>query len=262
MMYKYLMLLLVGGWLSVVSCERDTKNEPPTYIESNLPSHLENYRMVWHDEFDGSAVDMSKWNYRDEGNVRHYAVVSRRTISLDGEGHLSIKVIKDKDKYYVGQLGTQGIFETTYGYFECRAKMNKQIGPHVAFWLQSPDLGKTGDSAKDGAEIDIFEYHRKTPQIVYHNIHWDGYGANHKQVGTQIHWNGVDSGFHVFGLEWDADKYVFYVDGKETWRTSSAVSKRSEYMILSTELTGWGGDPALGTFPDEVIFDYVRVFKP
>lgn len=262
MMCKYLILLLVGGWLSIVSCERDTKNEPPTYVESNLPAHLENYRMVWHDEFDGSAVDMSKWNYRDEGNVRHYAVVSRRTISLDGEGHLSIKVIKDKDKYYVGQLGTQGIFETTYGYFECRAKMNKQIGAHVAFWLQSPDLGKTGDPAKDGAEIDIFEYHRKTPQIVYHNIHWDGYGANHKQVGTQIHWNGVDSGFHVFGLEWDADKYVFYVDGKETWRTSSAVSKRSEYMILSTELTGWGGDPALGTFPDEVIFDYVRVFKP
>jgi beta-glucanase (GH16 family) len=86
--------------------------------------------------------------------------------------------------------------------------------------------------------------------------------VNHKQEGAQIHWDDIDSGFHVFGLDWDADKYVFYVEEEETWRTSSAVSKRREDIILSTELTGWGGDPALGTFPDEVIFDYVHVFKP
>ena len=232
-------------------------------VETVLPAHLkDNFQLVWNDEFDGTTVNIAKWNFRAEGTVRNYGTVSRQTISLDGKGHVSLKVTKDGNgKYYIGQLGTQGIYETTYGYFECRAKMNKQLGPHVAFWLQSPELGKTGNPASDGTEIDIFEYHRKTPQTVHHNLHWDGYGVNHKHVGTQIQMEGIDSGFHIFGLEWNEKEYIFYVDGKETWRSSSAVSQRNEYLILSTELTGWGGDPALGHFPDEVIFDYVRVFQ-
>jgi hypothetical protein len=64
-----------------------------------------------------------------------------------------------------------------------------------------------------------------------------------------------------YALAW-SDEYVFYVNGIETWRTSTAVSQRSQYIILSTELTGWGGDPATGMFPDTVKFDYVRVYKP
>ena len=86
-------------------------------------------------------------------------------------------------------------------------------------------------------------------------------GANHKTTGKQIPITGIESGFHTFGLEWTKDAYIFYIDGKETWRSTSAVSQRNEYLILSTELTGWGGDPALGNFPDAVTFDYVRVYK-
>ncbi len=253
--------------ISLWACSKGNSQGDPApqtiHVESMLPAHLKStYQMVWNDEFDGTTINLSKWNFRGEGTVRNYGIVSRNTISLDGKGNVSIKVTKDAEgKYYIGELGTSGIYETTYGYFECRAKMNKQLGPHVAFWLQSNDLGKTGDPAKDGTEIDIFEYHRKTPDLVYHNLHWDGYGVNHKHIGTQTPFANADNVFHVFGLEWSKDTYIFYVDGKETWRTSTAVSQKSEYLILSTELTGWGGDPALGNFPDEVIFDYVRVYQ-
>lgn len=231
---------------------------------STLPAHIkENYKLVWNDEFDGTEVDLSKWNYRAEGNTRKYGIVSRKTIELDGNGNVALKVLKDDDgKYYIGQLGTQGIYETTFGYFECRAKMNKEFGPHVAFWLQSPEVGNTSDNPeKYGAEVDIFEYHLKAPNTVHHNIHWNGYGDAHKSTGKKIDMPEIKDGFHTFGLEWTKDEYIFYVDGKETWRTTTAVSHRNEYMILSTELTGWGGDPATGNFPDEVVFDYVRVYK-
>jgi len=258
----FLLLVPINLW----SCNKSGNNTIPEekLVDSTLPDHLKgNVQMVWNDEFDGTIVNLAKWNFRGEGTVRNYGTVSRQTVSLDGKGHVSIKVTKDGNgKYYIGELGTQGIFETTYGYFECRAQMNKQIGPHVAFWLQSPDMGKTLDPVVDGTEIDIFEYHRKTPDILYHNLHWNGYGVNHQHIGAQIPWSGADSGFHTFGLEWTKDEYIFYVDGKETWRTSTAVSQHNEYMILSTELTGWGGDPAMGNFPDEVVYDYVRVYKP
>jgi beta-glucanase (GH16 family) len=250
--------------LITLSCS-GADNEPEGDMNTNgTPGHiLKNYTLVWQDEFEGTAINTAKWNFRGEGTVRQHATVSRNTISLDGKGNAVIQVTKDANgNYYVGQLGTQGIFETTYGYFECRAEMNKGLGPHVAFWLQSPTLGKTGNPANDGTEIDIFEYHRKEPGTVHHNLHWDGYGENHKQTGKKIPYPAVDEGFHTFGVEWTSDAYIFYVNGKETWRTSTAVSRRSQYMILSTELTGWGGEPSKGTFPDSVRFDYVRVYKP
>lgn len=260
---KTILLIICIPQFACSTNKEDRETTRPGINNPLTPAHiLSGYTMVWNDEFDGTSVNTSKWNYRGEGTVRNYATVSRQTISLNGNGQVSIKVNKNTDgKYYVGQLGTQGIFETTYGYFECRALMNKGFGPHVAFWLQSPDLGKTGDPVVDGTEIDIFEYHRKTPGNVHHNLHWDGYGVNHKHIGTQIPYAAADTGYHTFGLEWTEKEYIFYVDGKETWRTQTAVSKRREYLILSTELTGWGGDPATGTFPDEILFDYVRVYK-
>ena len=259
----FVLLLLVPATLWSCNKSEEQITQPDKPVESLLPAHLKDtYQMVWNDEFDGTTVNLSKWNYRAEGTVRNYGTVSRQTISLDGKGHVSIKVTKDSSgKYYIGELGTQGIYEPTYGYFECRAKMNLQTGPHVAFWLQSPTMTKVGDPATNGTEIDIFEYHRKTPQVLYHNLHWNGYGTDHKTTGQKTNIQGIDSGFHIFGLEWNQNEYIFYVDGKETWRTTTAVSNRSEYLILSTELTGWGGDPALGNFPDEVVFDYVRVFQ-
>ncbi|MCY1719368.1 glycoside hydrolase family 16 protein [Prolixibacteraceae bacterium Z1-6] len=264
-MFRFLLaslMLLTSCCLNSCSANDDLLSEKEN---SQLPSHIKaTYKLFWSDEFEGSDIDLKKWNYRAEGSTRKYGVVSRQTIALDGNGNVTIKVLKDNDgKYFIGQLGTQGLFETTYGYFECRAKMNKELGPHIAFWLQSPEVGNTSNNPQEyGAEVDIFEYHMKEPDTVHHNIHWNGYGDTHKSTGAKINLSDLKNGFHTFGLEWTKDEYVFYVDGIETWRTSTAVSHRSEYIILSTELTGWGGDPQSGNFPDEVVFDYVRVYKP
>jgi len=231
--------------------------------EKTLAEILKDYKLIWQDEFDGSVLDTKKWKYRAEGTVRQYATVSSRTISLDGKGNLVITVEKDKEgKYYVGQVCTDGLFQAKYGYYECRARMNKTIGPHVAFWLQTNTMGNENDNPADnGAEIDIFEYHKMTSNQVHHNIHWNGYGAAHKQAGTKAFVDNIEQDFHTFGLLWTDKEYIFYVDGKETWRTTEALSKIPEYIILSTELTGFGGNPTQGTYPDSVIYDYVRVYQ-
>lgn len=235
---------------------KDSTDKPSTVNYDELS-------MVWNDEFDGTEVDLKKWNYRDLGKRRNLGVVDKKTIELDGQGLLHIKVLYDQqtDTYYIGELGTEKLFSQKYGYFECRAKMNRSLGPHVAFWLQSPTMSQVGDPETNGTEIDIFEYHRKTPSIVYHNLHWDGYGTEHKTTGKKVTYPQIAEGFHTFGLKWTPSAYIFYVDGKETWKCSVAVSQRDEYMILSSELSGWGGDPKYGKFPDEVVFDYVRVYK-
>ncbi|TKC07096.1 glycoside hydrolase family 16 protein [Pedobacter frigoris] len=267
-------LILTGlsiVFITSIACKKSkaVKQEPieeKPAVTDYRPAHIiKDYNLFWQDEFNGSTLDLTKWKYRAEGSVRQHATVSRNTISLDGKGNLLIKVTKDESgKYYVGQTTTDGLFSTRYGYFECRAKMNSSIGPHVAFWLQSNTMGTTtNDPANNGVEIDIFEYHRKTPDKINHNLHWDGYGTAHKTKETVVAAKNIDDGqFHTFALEWTETQYVFYVDGIETWRTTEAISKIPEYIILSTELTGYGGTPSLGTYPDQITFDYVRVYKP
>lgn len=244
-----------------MSCYRQDRTILP--VSCVLPSNIcDSFELVWSDEFEGQQIDTTKWNYRAEGSVRNYATVSRNTIQILGNGTFSIRVQKDSSgNFYVGQLSTQNTWLGKYGYYECRAWMNHSKGPHIAFWLQSPTMSNTGNLALNGTEIDVFEYHRMNPDSIYHTIHWDGYGSSHKQVGTRVFIPEIATGFHTFGLEWDSLKYVFYVDGIKTWQTNTAVSNRSEYMILSTELTGFGGNPALGTYPDSVVFDYVRVYQ-
>ncbi|MFV0606636.1 MAG: family 16 glycosylhydrolase [Niabella sp.] len=232
--------------------------------ESFVPASIKaNYNLVWQDEFDGATLNLSKWNYRADGQQRTIGWNNRSNVSLNNKGQLEIKVTKDvsSGKYYTGMISTDGIFMPKYGYFECRAKMPGTIGPHSAFWLQSNSVGKTLNPEVDGTEIDIFEYHRKAPTTVHLNLHWNGYGVNHQNEGRQINHPSIGSGYHVFGLEWTDTEYVFYVDGVEKWRTGTALSKRAEYIILSTEVTGFGGDPALGTYPDITSFDYVRVYQ-
>ena len=68
-------------------------------------------------------------------------------------------------------------------------------------------------------------------------------------------------GFRTFGLWWKSDEYVFYVDGKETWRSKAGgVCQVPEYMLLSDEIGNWAGDIAKARLPDQFLVDYVRVY--
>ncbi|MBD3265678.1 family 16 glycosylhydrolase [bacterium] len=218
------------------------------------------YKLAWADEFNGAALDTQKWGYRALG-PRRDAVNVKDTVSLNGDGMLVLTTKKVGDEYHTAMIGTQGKFETTFGYFETRVKFQTQVGHWSAFWLQSPTMGQVGDPQKFGTEIDIYEYLRNQPETLHFNLHWDGYGDEHKTTGSDYKSDSLTQGFHVIGLEWTPNEYVFYVDGKERWRSNKAVSHRDEYIILSLEVGKWAGDIKQATLPDRCYFDYVRVYK-
>lgn len=233
-------------------------------ISAQTPEHiLEEYQLVWQDEFDGDKLDESKWNYRAEGTKRGFATVRKENSYLDGKGHLIIEASKEDTNYYVSQIATYNKASFQYGYFECKLQVNQKLGPSTAFWIHCLEYTKhVNDLVRGGAEIDVVEYRRKfKDDEVYHTIHWDGYGSEHKQHGKIKKVKGIDDGFHTFAVEWTADKYIFYVDGKKTWQTKTAVSMAKQYLILSVEMNDWSGDPSGTTFPDKAVFDYVRVYQ-
>ncbi|MHC4627418.1 MAG: glycoside hydrolase family 16 protein, partial [Planctomycetota bacterium] len=222
---------------------------------------VEGCRLVWSDEFDGDALDLDKWGYRSLG-PRRDAINVEETVTLDSQGHLVLTTKRVGDKYHTAMIGTGDKYETTFGYFECRVRFQRQIGHWSAFWLQSPTLGNPiGDPHNAGTEIDIFEYLRSRGDKIQHTLHWDGYGEHHKSSGRVAEIPGLMQGWHTIGLLWTPTHYVFYVDGNETWRTDIGVSHRPQYMILSLEVGKWAGDIAEAKLPDSLYVDYVRVYK-
>lgn len=225
----------------------------------NTPRTL-GYELVWEDEFEGTALDPGKWEVRGVG-PRALGFVSPEAVKVEG-GFLTLSALKKDGRILLGAVGTQNRFMARYGYFECRAKLQKSPGVWAAFWIQSPHIAQGEDPAKFGAELDILEFFKKLgPDIVSHNVHW-AYGPNQKTTrGMQSYQPGVSEGFHTFALEWTPEKYVFFIDGLRYYEVTVAISHIEEYLILSMEIPSEEKDIVKTVFPDEFVVDYVRVYR-
>jgi alpha-L-fucosidase len=218
------------------------------------------WKLAWSDEFNGTQIDQSKWEIMGDWKRRDGFWVKDDSY-LDGKGNLLLRTKKDGDRYTSGAVRTRGKFEHKFGYWVCRCKFPTQEGHWPAFWLMGNEVGRVGDEGRDGTEIDIMEKPWRQDKTTQ-NLHWDGYGKAHKSAGTgELLIPGLSKGFHTFGLYWTPEQYVFYVDGKETWRTSAGgVSQAPEYAKLTEEIGKWGGDITKAELPDYFVVDYVRVY--
>ena len=240
--------------LALVAGVRAEEEAPPAAPEGRV------WKLAWSDEFDGDTLDGAKWDVPE--CRRRDAFWSSRAVSLDGEGRLRIRALREGDDYYDACVRTRGRFEHAFGYYVTRMRLQRQPGHWSAFWLYADAVGGIGDEGRDGTEIDVME----KPWLddrVQHTLHWDGYGKEHRSEGTRSTVPGVMEGFHTFGLLWTPEEYRFFVDGKETWRTrAGGVCQVPLYLKLSDEIEfkGWAGDIRKAELPDEFLVDYVRVY--
>ena len=240
---------------------------------------------VWADEFDGDALDPAKWHLAYGPQVRG------GWWSLDmcevKDGSLNIKTEYKEDGlngnpagYYTCGISTYGLFEQAHGYFEARCKLPKGTGQWAAFWMNCDGMSGVDDSGRDGAEIDIMEapYYFMPwfgKSLITSNVHVDGYGEDLKSRNTARAFvpGKPHDEFHTYGLEWNENEYIFYVDGVRTGKSSfKGASRVPEYLLLTVEIAGenavpgkmmmWGGDinKKNNSFSPFVI-DYVRVWE-
>lgn len=240
----------------------------------------EGYYLVWADEFDGSALDFGKWGHRQLG-PRGDAIVTENAVSVTN-GHLIITTYTSNGLHYNGMIATQGKFSARFGYFEAAIDFDTTPGMWSAFWLQSPTVTHSryfDDPATSGVEIDVCEHRavdrNGTPiaDQVQFNAHWNGYGKEHRELGGDLIGKGLDRGFHTYGLRWTPDRYEVSINGVSLWSGERAISRRSEYLILSSEMNGestrnWAGFPpregygSLATSRTRMKVDYVRYYAP
>ena len=260
---------------------------------SNFKSQLPTdkiWKLIWSDEFDGTQLDTTKWGYRLHLIQTRHETYSTECAQLDGKGNLLLKLYEKDGQFYSSHLQTgenymdrpgdryqnskfvwpiadmkKPKFVHKYGYYEIRCKLQTQEGWWSAFWLQSPVIGSSLNPAEAGVEMDIMENFTRDG-IVSHNMHWGGYGKNHKHRGSgNIKIQPTDDGYHTFGLHWSPEAYVYYIDGKVSWKVEGPVSHREQFILIGTECMGYregGPSPLLkkAILPDYFVVDYVRVF--
>jgi beta-glucanase (GH16 family) len=229
---------------------------------------------VWNDEFEGSAVDTSKWYVQDSYRLLEPENEWRRNwkaknVSVE-EGALVIKTVREDDgSFSTGAVKTGGygdtpwLFSQAFGRFEARVKLPTQQGHWPAFWGWTPGTDGVDGSGRDGSEIDIFEGAYRIDRV-NHALHWDGYAASHQIASHDVEGRGLNDGdWHTFALEWYPDEYVFYIDGVESWRTAAGgVCQVPVYFKLTDEIGHYGTGPTswgVGPIEDAVLPDYYRV---
>jgi beta-glucanase (GH16 family) len=254
--------------------------------------NLDEWELYWSDEFNGDTLDTAKW-------VPSYTHKRRGGIWDKGQVFVSDGTLKIRTEYlengplgagwYSEEISTKGLFEKKYGYFECRCICPGGMGLWAAFWLLSEGMFAEPDgSAADGCEIDLFEsgfFGNKNPKKVNgvnQATGFDGYSEGSSGV-VLGHYKGenIYTQYNTYGLEWNENEIIFYINGVETDRLSGKwVPQVEEYLLLSVEVAGTNGEAGIGgdglplleensnienndpsIFPLDFIVDYVRVYE-
>ena len=241
-------------------------------VENHAPSFLpqdKNWKLVWSDEFDGSELDRSKWDFRTTFWGKKSPTFTTEGVTFDGESHMRINLIEKNGNFYSAHLQTgsltydipkdsngfwpfgkyrKPLFMHKYGYYEIRCKLPKNKGWHAAFWLQSPSIGAHPDASQCGVEVDIMEnYHQHdngtNTGTLGCGCGWNGYGNDSKWFGHfWFPYKETEDGWHYYGVDWSKDGYIFYADGKEVGRQMApecAVSDVEQFILVSTECHGY-----------------------
>lgn len=252
------LLVMVGAALAVA---------PATQPSQAVPQKP-GWTLTFHDEFDGAALDRSKWldrYWHGRTHANHeleYYAPDGCPVS-DGQLHLTARPVPndDRDKtkgmpYASGMVCSYGKFAQKYGWFEVRARFPRGKGYWPAFWLLPADR-------RWPPEIDVLEILGHQPKIVNFTVHFRQENGRHGEDTHQ--WTGPDfsRGFHTFAIDWEPGLIVWYVDGVERARSTRDVPHVPMYVIANLAIGGdWPGNPDAGTeFPQSMDIDYVRVYQ-
>lgn len=224
---------------------------PATYtVESGSSGNYLYNNLVWHDEFDGSTLDRSNWNYQigngynpgsgtfDGWGNGEWEWYRESNVSVK-DGNLVIKaeysttpyVFANRNWYqFSGRITTKGLRSWRYARVEARIKLPAKTATWPAFWMMGDNCDTTVNGAAGGydklptnwsscGEIDIMEHKNQDTQICS-NLFWDTRTGLYPWAGdtnaNNPTWtSGVDvTQYHVYAMEWDATTIKYYLDGK------------------------------------------------
>ncbi|MFX0556523.1 glycoside hydrolase family 16 protein [Maribacter sp. CXY002] len=235
--------------------------------------------LMWSDEFNATGpVDTSNWFseiippvnggwYNAE--QQHYT--DRLENAFVSDGTLKIRAKKESytfanstKNYTSARLNSK--FSFTYGRIEVKAKLPEGKGTWPAIWTLGSNLNSIGWPFC--GEIDIMEHVGNKIGDISSAIHTPSSNGNTVNIG-RIDIPDATTEFHVYAVDWTADKMDFYVDDilfytydptikdNNTWPFNS-----DQFILLNIAMGGTLGGNIDPDFEQAVMeIDYVRVYR-
>jgi beta-glucanase (GH16 family) len=223
------------------------------------------WRQVWGDEFDGTAVDSTKWvagnGYRQQTTC-HYP----RNVSVSGgTAKLTVHLQKsDCGGDYSGSIlwGTKK--DIRYGYMEARIRYKLGPGMWGNFWTVGARKVNGKVRTIWPPEFDNGETTGNNPGrtlMAFHHSRKDG------KVRAATTWVPLDtSTWHTYGVEFLPGQQVRqFIDGRLVHETHVKSPDVDQYIVLrmgGAAEPSWGGVPdATSEWPGIAEYDWVRVYQ-
>lgn len=243
-----------------------------TKIEKQAPKE---WKLVWGDEFNENDLDETKWARCKRGGSNWNDTMSADSSLLvinDGVMHLrgieNDNTKEDPAPYLTVGVTSRKKYSFLYGKCQIRARFKSAQGAWPALWLMPETRPKAGYG-----EIDIME-HLNFEEKVYQTVHSDYTKKDRNRPPQRYCYPGIQRDhWNTYGVEWDADKIVFTVNGEKTL-TYPRKPELGEaqwpfdtpyYFILSMQIGGgWvnGSGPTNPEhYPAGMEIDWVRVYK-
>ena len=245
---------------------------------------LTGYKLTFDDEFNTRSISQdgtgtrwadirSQWRFDANSDIGfgHSSFVDPGSgydpFNVAG-GVLSITAVPDRTasgypgSWESGLITTQGNFSQTYGYFEMRADLADAKGGWDAFWLL-PDRPAANPNALPGwQELDVIEHYGAYNQGSYRWIHTTDPGPNQNpNADLQVFSNDPAqvSGYHTYGMDWQADKISFYFDGRFIGSRPTPSDMHGPMYLLANLATQGDADDA--GVPITMKIDYIRAYS-
>lgn len=241
-----------------------------------------NWNMIFHDDFDGTSLDTSKWTtcyfnfhvgdgcIHDQDELELYqpgnVSVSNGILTLRAEKQ-EVDADNGNTYQYTSGMITTGPsskkdndtrFSFKYGYMEMRAKVPAGQGLWPAFWTLPTSL-------QWPPEIDVFEILGNAPNVV--NMHYHYPNGSDDGGDSGVAWHGPDmaADWHTYAVDWEPDAITWYIDGVErrSYTDTSNIPNSPMYLLANLAVGGdWPGSPNASTpFPANFQIDYIRVWQ-
>ena len=277
--------------LGLVACGGGSSSSPSSgdvVVDATDASRTsyEGMTLVWADEFESEALDLSSWSY-DVGDgcpslcgwgnneLEYYTSSSDNSYLADGNLVITAKSEHiQNSSYSSAKLITRGKREFKYGRIDVRAKMPTGQGLWPAIWMLPTD-NVYGTWPASG-EIDIVELVGHEADRVHGTVHFGpavGVSQNSGSSYSLAAGEFADD-FHVFSTVWAEDSIQWLVDGVRyhsisrasvgaTVGTENYPFNETFYLIFNVAVGGnWPGAPDGTTeLPQSMTVDYVRVFQ-
>lgn len=228
------------GALGVALCATSAvRAEAQSSAPRRAAGAAQSWRLVWHDEFDGAAIDTTRWAFDlgrgflaadgktfvdgwGNNELQCYSRDTANAVVRDGRLHIRARQSADEQcPYTSARLKTRApdgraLFAQRYGRFEFRAKLPVGQGLWPALWML-PMADAYGTWAASG-EIDVMEARGQTPSTVLGTLHYGARWPANTHTGADyvLPRGGSIADFHTYAVEWEPGRIRWFVDGVQT----------------------------------------------